>query len=135
MHITLSIVYTQHIHTFTYNTHMSLIIELHVLTMYNKHAYMICIYKFLSLDTYGSSVQRTTFLPNMCTLDTLASYCLTEPGSGSDAASLQTNAVLDAEKGEYVVNGNKAFISGAGALIDTVSIDNTVCVIYNPTLI
>lgn len=44
----------------------------------------------------------------------MASYCLTEPGSGSDAGSLSTKAVLDEATGEYVLNGGKAFISGAG---------------------
>jgi alkylation response protein AidB-like acyl-CoA dehydrogenase len=46
----------------------------------------------------------------------MASYCLTEPGSGSDAGSLSTKAVLDEATGEYVLNGGKAFISGAGWL-------------------
>jgi alkylation response protein AidB-like acyl-CoA dehydrogenase len=44
----------------------------------------------------------------------MASYCLTEPGSGSDASSLSTKAILDEATGEYVLNGSKAFISGAG---------------------
>lgn len=50
--------------------------------------------------------------PGLVTGETLASYCLTEPGAGSDAASLRTTAVKDGE--EYVVNGSKVFISGAG---------------------
>ena len=44
----------------------------------------------------------------------MASYCLTEPGSGSDASSLSTKAILDPSTNEYVLNGGKAFISGAG---------------------
>ncbi len=64
------------------------------------------------IDRYGSQEQRTRFLPKLTTMEKIASYCLTEPGSGSDAASLKTRAVLD--KGDYVLNGAKAFISGAG---------------------
>lgn len=52
------------------------------------------------------------YLPKLVTMERLASYCLTEPGSGSDAASLKTRAVRDGDG--YVVNGAKAFISGAG---------------------
>ncbi len=64
------------------------------------------------IDRYGSQEQRTRFLPKLTTMEKIASYCLTEPGSGSDAASLKTRAVLD--KSDYVLNGAKAFISGAG---------------------
>jgi alkylation response protein AidB-like acyl-CoA dehydrogenase len=52
------------------------------------------------------------YLPSMVTMDQLGSYCLTEPGSGSDAASLKTKAVKDGD--HYVVTGSKAFISGGG---------------------
>lgn len=65
------------------------------------------------IDRYGSDEQRKRFLPKMTTMDRIASYCLTEPGAGSDAASLKTKAVKDGD--HYVVNGAKAFISGAGA--------------------
>ena len=64
------------------------------------------------LDCYGSDAQRQTFLPALTTMDRLASYCLTEPGSGSDAASLKTTARRAG--GDYVLVGAKAFISGGG---------------------
>jgi alkylation response protein AidB-like acyl-CoA dehydrogenase len=62
------------------------------------------------VDTFGNQEQRERFLPGMVSLDTFSSYCLTEPGSGSDAASLSTKAVRDGD--HYVLNGTKAFISG-----------------------
>ena len=61
---------------------------------------------------FGSEALGKRFLPGLTTLDQIASYCLTEPGSGSDAASLKTRAVRDGD--HYVLNGAKAFISGAG---------------------
>ena len=64
------------------------------------------------IDAYGSEAQRQKWLPRLCTMDLIASYCLTEPGSGSDAAALRTRAVLDGD--HYVLNGQKQFISGAG---------------------
>jgi hypothetical protein len=64
------------------------------------------------VDRFGSREQRARFLPKLTRMDHLASYCLTEPGSGSDAAALATRARLDGEG--YVLNGTKAFISGAG---------------------
>ncbi|MBV8976396.1 MAG: isobutyryl-CoA dehydrogenase [Alphaproteobacteria bacterium] len=64
------------------------------------------------IDRYGSEAQRRRFLPKLTTMEWIASYCLTEPGSGSDAAALKTRAVRDGE--HYVLNGAKAFISGAG---------------------
>lgn len=64
------------------------------------------------IDTYGSDAQRAKFLPKLMTMEHLASYCLTEPSSGSDAASLKTKAVKDGD--HYVLNGAKAFISGGG---------------------
>jgi alkylation response protein AidB-like acyl-CoA dehydrogenase len=64
------------------------------------------------IDRFGSDEQRQRFLPKMTTMEKIASYCLTEPGSGSDAASLKTKAVKDGD--QYVLNGGKAFISGAG---------------------
>jgi alkylation response protein AidB-like acyl-CoA dehydrogenase len=65
------------------------------------------------IDRFGSREQRARFLPKLATMDHLASYCLTEPGSGSDAAALATRARRDGQ--DYVLNGTKAFISGAGA--------------------
>ncbi|MGC2775540.1 MAG: isobutyryl-CoA dehydrogenase [Bradyrhizobium sp.] len=65
------------------------------------------------IDTFGTEAQRQTYLPKLCTMDLVASYCLTEPGAGSDAAALRTRAVRDGD--DYVLNGQKQFISGAGA--------------------
>jgi alkylation response protein AidB-like acyl-CoA dehydrogenase len=65
------------------------------------------------IDAYGSDEQRRRWLPRLCTMELLASYCLTEPGSGSDAAALRTRAVREGDT--YVLNGQKQFISGAGA--------------------
>ena len=64
------------------------------------------------IDRFGNEAQRKRFLPQMTTMEKIASYCLTEPGSGSDAASLKTKALRDGD--HYVLNGSKAFISGAG---------------------
>ena len=65
------------------------------------------------IDAYGSDEQRRKWLPKLCTMELLASYCLTEPGAGSDAAALRTRAARDGD--HYVVDGQKQFISGAGA--------------------
>jgi len=75
------------------------------MSIHNMTAWMI--------DAYGSDEQRKRWLPKLCTMEFLASYCLTEPGSGSDAAALATRAVRDGD--HYVLNGQKQFISGAGA--------------------
>ncbi|WP_436355531.1 isobutyryl-CoA dehydrogenase [Brevundimonas sp. CEF1] len=64
------------------------------------------------IDKFGSDDLRSRFVPSLVTMDKMASYCLTEPGSGSDAAALRTTAVRDGD--HYVLNGSKAFISGAG---------------------
>ncbi|XP_063799861.1 isobutyryl-CoA dehydrogenase, mitochondrial [Pseudophryne corroboree] len=64
------------------------------------------------IDTFGNDEQRHRFCPPLCSMEKFASYCLTEPGSGSDAASLLTSARRDGD--HYVLNGSKAFISGAG---------------------
>jgi alkylation response protein AidB-like acyl-CoA dehydrogenase len=61
---------------------------------------------------FGSDGVKRRFLPRLINMEQMASYCLTEPGSGSDAAALKTRAVRDGD--HYVVNGSKAFISGAG---------------------
>src|ERR1700742_258560 len=64
------------------------------------------------IDAFGNDAQRRKWLPKLCTMELIASYCLTEPGSGSDAAALRTRAVRDGD--HYVLNGQKQFISGAG---------------------
>ncbi|MDO1558715.1 isobutyryl-CoA dehydrogenase [Brevundimonas sp. 2R-24] len=64
------------------------------------------------IDRFGSDDLRARYVPRLATMELIASYCLTEPGSGSDAAALRTTARLDGD--HYVVNGSKAFISGAG---------------------
>lgn len=64
------------------------------------------------IDRFGNDEQRKRFLPKLVTMEKIASYCLTEPCAGSDAASLKTRAVRDGD--HYVLNGSKAFISGAG---------------------
>ena len=64
------------------------------------------------IDRFGGEAQRKRFLPRLASMEHFASYCLTEPGSGSDAASLKTSARLDGD--DYVLNGTKAFISGGG---------------------
>ena len=74
------------------------------ISIHNMAAWMI--------DAFGSGGQRTKWLPKLCTMELLASYCLTEPGAGSDAAALRTRAARDGN--EYVLNGQKQFISGAG---------------------
>lgn len=65
------------------------------------------------IASFGNESVGKRFLPKLVTMEHLASYCLTEPGAGSDAASLKTRAVRQGD--HYVVNGTKAFISGAGA--------------------
>lgn len=74
------------------------------ISIHNMAAWMI--------DRFGSDGQRHRFLPKLCSMEHFASYCLTEPGSGSDAAALKTRARLDGD--HYVLNGSKAFISGGG---------------------
>ncbi len=74
------------------------------LSIHNMVAWMI--------DAYGSSELRRRFLPDLCSMQTFGSYCLTEPDSGSDAASLKTRA--QREQDHYVLDGTKAFISGGG---------------------
>src|SRR3546814_1833653 len=64
------------------------------------------------VDRFGSDALRQRVLPDLCSMRAFASYCLTEPNAGSDAASLQTRAVDAGD--HYVLNGSKAFISGGG---------------------
>jgi alkylation response protein AidB-like acyl-CoA dehydrogenase len=74
------------------------------ISIHNMAAWMI--------DVFGSDAARKKFLPKLCSMEHFASYCLTEPDSGSDAASLTTLARR--EGGHYVLDGTKAFISGGG---------------------
>jgi alkylation response protein AidB-like acyl-CoA dehydrogenase len=74
------------------------------ISIHNMVAWMI--------DTYGTGELRERLLPDLCSMAKFASYCLTEPDSGSDAASLKTRAVRESD--HYVLDGNKAFISGGG---------------------
>ncbi|MEO6201413.1 MAG: acyl-CoA dehydrogenase family protein [Cryobacterium sp.] len=64
------------------------------------------------IDTYASEAGRAEWVPQLASMEALGSYCLTEPGAGSDAAALTTRAVRDG--GDYVISGVKQFISGAG---------------------
>ena len=75
-----------------------------MLTIHNMATWMI--------DSYGSDELRARFVPRLTAGQLIASYCLTEPGAGSDAASLSTKAVKDGDS--YILNGTKTFISGAG---------------------
>jgi alkylation response protein AidB-like acyl-CoA dehydrogenase len=74
------------------------------ISIHNMCAWMI--------DQFGSSEQRQRWVPKLVSTESLASYCLTEPGSGSDAAALRTHAERDGDF--YVLSGTKQFISGAG---------------------
>ena len=74
------------------------------ISIHNMAAWMI--------DRFGADTVKAKYLPDLVTMNTIASYCLTEPGSGSDAAALKTKAVRDGD--HYVVTGTKQFISGAG---------------------
>jgi alkylation response protein AidB-like acyl-CoA dehydrogenase len=75
------------------------------LSIHNMVAWMI--------DAFGTDEQQARWLPDLMTMERFASYCLTEPGAGSDAASLATRAQQQGDR--YLLNGSKAFISGAGA--------------------
>ncbi len=75
------------------------------LSIHNMCAWMI--------DAFGDEEQRRKMLPKLTAMETIASYCLTEPSSGSDAGALRTSAKPDGNE-HYVMNGAKAFISGAG---------------------
>ena len=74
------------------------------LSIHNMASWMI--------DQFGSAEVKARYLPGLVTMDLMASYCLTEPGSGSDAAALRTTARRDGD--DYIVSGAKQFISGAG---------------------
>ena len=75
------------------------------LSIHNMCAWMI--------DAFGTAEQRKDWVPRLASMDVIASYCLTEPGAGSDAGALSTRAVK--QGGDYVLDGVKQFISGAGA--------------------
>ncbi|HKY95434.1 MAG TPA: acyl-CoA dehydrogenase family protein [Kiloniellales bacterium] len=74
------------------------------ISIHNMAAWMV--------DRFANDALRRRVLPKLMTMEHFASYCLTEPSSGSDAASLRTRALKDGE--HYVLNGSKAFISGGG---------------------
>lgn len=74
------------------------------LSIHNMVAWMV--------DAFGDPGQRRRWLPDLCAMERFGSYCLTEPGAGSDAASLRTSARRDGDR--YVLDGAKAFISGGG---------------------
>ena len=75
-----------------------------MMTIHNMATWMI--------DRYGDDTVRAKYVPRLTASELIASYCLTEPGSGSDAASLTTKAIRDGD--DYILNGTKTFISGAG---------------------
>ncbi|MGH3532837.1 MAG: acyl-CoA dehydrogenase family protein [Mycobacterium sp.] len=75
------------------------------LSIHNMCAFMI--------DSFGTAEQRKGWVPRLASMDVIASYCLTEPGAGSDASALSTKAIRNG--GDYVLDGVKQFISGAGA--------------------
>ena len=75
------------------------------ISIHNMAAWMI--------DRFGSQTVKDKYLPDLVGMDKIASYCLTEPSSGSDAAALKTTARRDGD--HYVLNGSKQFISGAGS--------------------
>ena len=74
------------------------------MTIHNMASWMI--------DSFGSAEQRAKYLPCLTSMEWIASYCLTEPGSGSDAGAMRSRALRDGD--HYVLNGSKAFISGSG---------------------
>jgi len=74
------------------------------ISIHNMAAWMI--------DRFGGRELKERFLPGLVSMDKIGSYCLTEPGSGSDASALQTSARRDGD--DFVLNGTKQFISGAG---------------------
>ncbi|KAI8873387.1 cog1960: acyl-CoA dehydrogenase [Ramicandelaber brevisporus] len=76
------------------------------ISIHNMAAWMI--------DEFGTEEQRNKYLPDLLTMEKLASYCLTEPSAGSDAGNLATTAKLSDDGKHYILNGSKAFISGGG---------------------
>ena len=77
------------------------------MSIHNMCAWMV--------DTFGTHEQRKSWVPRLASMEVIASYCLTEPGAGSDASALRTKAVREGSNGgDYVIDGVKQFISGAG---------------------
>lgn len=78
------------------------------LSIHNMCAWMV--------DTFGTDEQRKSWVPRLASMEVIASYCLTEPGAGSDAGALRTKAVREGpgKNADYVIDGVKQFISGAG---------------------
>jgi acyl-CoA dehydrogenase len=74
------------------------------ISIHNMAAWMI--------DCFGGADLKARYLPDLVSMNKIASYCLTEPGSGSDAAALKTTARIHGD--HYILNGTKQFISGAG---------------------
>lgn len=74
------------------------------ISIHNMCAWMV--------SAFGNDEQRSRWLPSLVSMQKLASYCLTEPGAGSDAAALKTRAERDGD--QYILNGQKQFVSGAG---------------------
>lgn len=75
------------------------------LSIHNMCAWMV--------DSFGTEEQRKEWVPRLASMDAIASYCLTEPGAGSDAGALRTKAVRSGD--DYILDGVKQFISGAGS--------------------
>jgi len=74
------------------------------ISIHNMCAWMV--------DSLGTEEQRAEWVPRLCSMEKIASYCLTEPGSGSDASALKARA--EKKDDQFILNGSKAFISGAG---------------------
>lgn len=74
------------------------------MTIHNMASWMV--------DSFGNEAQRAKYVPQLTSMEKIASYCLTEPGSGSDAGAMRSRAVREGD--DYILNGSKAFISGAG---------------------
>lgn len=79
-----------------------------------SHAAFLSIHNMATwmIDKFADDTLRAKYVPRLTATELIASYCLTEPGAGSDAASLKTRAVRDGD--DYILNGSKTFISGAG---------------------
>lgn len=74
------------------------------MTIHNMASWMV--------DSFGNEAQRAKYVPQLTSMEKIASYCLSEPGSGSDAGAMRSRAVREGD--DYILNGSKAFISGAG---------------------
>lgn len=85
------------------------------ISVHNMVAWMI--------DTYGTESQKSDYLPSLISMERIASYCLSEPTSGSDSAALKTTARRDGD--DYILNGTKQFITGGGS--------NDLCLVFART--